>query len=77
MKVAGATVNQTPLDWRGNLNNILQAIDAARTQQVELVCFPELSITGYGCEDLFLSEWVPSRAWEQLLALLPATHNIA
>lgn len=77
MKVAGATVNQTPLDWRGNLNNILQAIDAARAQQVELVCFPELSITGYGCEDLFLSEWLPSRAWEQLLALLPATHNIA
>ncbi|MFN5168671.1 MAG: NAD(+) synthase [Cyclobacteriaceae bacterium] len=77
MKIAGATVNQTPLDWGGNLNNILQAIDAARARQVELVCFPELSITGYGCEDLFLSEWVPSRAWAQLLTLLPATHNIA
>jgi NAD+ synthase (glutamine-hydrolysing) len=77
MKIAGATVNQTPLDWTGNLNNIVQAIEAARAQQIEIVCFPELSITGYGCEDLFLSEWLPARAWQQIISLLPATRGIA
>jgi NAD+ synthase (glutamine-hydrolysing) len=69
MKIAGATVNQTPLDWKNNTLHILEAIEEARRQKVALVCFPELSITGYGCEDLFLSEWVPERAWQELLAI--------
>lgn len=53
LHVAGATLNQTPLDWEGNFDNILQAIQKAKEHQVELICFPELSVTGYGSEDLF------------------------
>ncbi|MCZ8134370.1 MAG: NAD+ synthetase, partial [Algoriphagus sp.] len=59
LKIAGATINQTPLDWTGNLDRIIQAINHAKTEKVELLCFPELSITGYGAEDLFLSYWFP------------------
>jgi NAD+ synthase (glutamine-hydrolysing) len=55
IKIAGAAVNQTPLDWKGNLERIIGAINEARSQQVEILCFPELAITGYGSEDLFLS----------------------
>lgn len=69
MKIAGATVNQTPIHWEHNTRNILQAIEEARRQKVEILCFPELSITGYGCEDLFLSEWVSEKAWAQLLII--------
>lgn len=69
MKIAGATVNQTPIDWRNNTSHILEAIKEARIQQVRILCFPELSITGYGCEDLFLSEWVAEKAWEELLVI--------
>lgn len=69
MKIAGATVNQTPLDWKNNTLHILQAIAEAKEQNVKLLCFPELSITGYGCEDLFLSDWVVERAWEELLVI--------
>lgn len=67
MKIAGATVNQTPIDWKNNTRNILGAVEEAKRQGVEILCFPELCITGYGCEDLFLSEWVPERAWQELL----------
>ena len=71
LKIAGATLNQTPLDWKGNLQRILDAIQEAKAQEVALLCFPELSITGYGAEDLFLSHWFPEKASAQLELLLP------
>src|SRR5690606_2230071 len=36
-----------------------------------------LSITGYGCEDQLLSQWLPAEAMQQLLAIVPHTNNIA
>lgn len=76
IKIAGATVNQTPLDWKGNLTRILNAISQAKSEQVELLCFPELAITGYGSEDLFLSYWYPQKALAQLRQLIPYCDNI-
>lgn len=66
VRIAGGTVNQIPLDWTNNTQNILSAIAEARSSKVSVLCLPELCITGYGCEDLFLSEWVPAKALEQL-----------
>lgn len=66
LKIAGATLNQTPLDWENNLKNIREAIELAQKDGVELLCFPELCITGYGCEDNFLSTWVSQKALECL-----------
>ena len=76
MKIAGATVNQTPIDWENNTLHIVQAIEEARRQKVRLLCFPELTITGYGCEDLFLSDWVSEKAWEELLKIREKCHDI-
>jgi NAD+ synthase (glutamine-hydrolysing) len=76
LKVACATVNQTPLDWSGNFKRIVDAIQHAQSQGVELLCFPELTITGYGSEDLFLSYWYPKKAIQQILNLLPYCDNI-
>lgn len=76
LHVAGATLNQTPLDWEGNFDNILQAIQKAKEHQVELICFPELSVTGYGSEDLFLSYWYPKKALAYLQKILPFTEGI-
>src|SRR5688572_32044932 len=67
LKIGGATVNQIPIDWRNNSKNIIDAIQEAKAQGIRILCLPELCITGYGCEDLFLSDWVPQRAWQQLL----------
>ncbi|MCR9013639.1 NAD(+) synthase [Aquiflexum gelatinilyticum] len=76
LKIACATVNQTPLDWTGNLDHIKQAIIKAKSLNVEFVCFPELAITGYGSEDLFLSYWYPQKAISQLAHLLPYSEGI-
>ncbi|MEB2776231.1 NAD(+) synthase [Algoriphagus sp. D3-2-R+10] len=76
IKIAGATVNQTPLDWSGNLNRIILAIEEAKKQDVEILCLPELAITGYGSEDLFLSYWYPKKALAQLAILLPHCYGI-
>ncbi|SEG45005.1 NAD(+) synthase [Algoriphagus boritolerans] len=76
IKIAGATLNQTPLDWKGNLERIVLAIQEAKSRKVEIVCFPELSITGYGSEDLFLSYWYPQKALSQLGKLIPYCTDI-
>jgi NAD+ synthase (glutamine-hydrolysing) len=77
VKVAGAALNQTPLDWKGNRANIVAAIRAAREQGVQVLCLPELCLSGYGCEDAFHGESVAHLAMRQLIALLPETRGIA
>ncbi len=76
LKIAGATLNQTPLDWQGNFDRIVLAIQEAKSQGVELLCFPELTLTGYGAEDLFLSPWFAEKAKLQLEQLLPYSKDI-
>jgi NAD+ synthase (glutamine-hydrolysing) len=69
LRLAGAALNQTPIDWQNNLDNIHQAIQEARDRQADLLLLPELSITGYNCEDLFLSEWLSQTAFDKLLEI--------
>ncbi|KAA9333586.1 nitrilase-related carbon-nitrogen hydrolase [Adhaeribacter soli] len=69
MILAAAALNQTPIDWENNLANIKNAIELARKSKAELLLLPELCITGYGCEDLFLSNWLPEEAFEKLLII--------
>jgi len=77
IKIAGATLNQIPLDWTNNVSNITNAIEEAKRQKVELLCLPELCITGYGCEDVFLSDWLSETAWEKLKQIASHCSNIA
>ncbi|MEH0156139.1 NAD(+) synthase [Limibacter armeniacum] len=76
IKVAGGELNQIPLDWDHNKQNILDSIEDAKKQQVSMLCLPELCITGYGCEDAFYSTGVHQMALEVLHELLPATKGI-
>ncbi|MCU0367855.1 MAG: NAD+ synthetase, partial [Cyclobacteriaceae bacterium] len=76
LRIAGATVNQTPLDWSNNVRNIVDGIAEARKNNVRIVCFPELSLTGYGCEDLFLSDWLSEKAWSHLQSVIPHCKEI-
>lgn len=76
LKIGGATVNQTPLDWAGNRANMLAAIDKALEEKIDILCFPELCISGYGCEDLFLSDWLSTTAWNELEKIVPACKSI-
>ena len=76
IKVGAAVLNQTPLAWDTNKAHILAVIDAAKKEQTSLLCLPELCITGYGCEDAFLSSGVQRMAWRVLEEILPATAGI-
>lgn len=76
IKIGGATVNQTPIDWAHNTDNIIQSVRLAQSQQIDLLCFPELCITGYGCEDLFLTDWLAENAWAELEKIVSQTDNI-
>lgn len=77
IKVAGAALNQIPIHWKNNLRNIKSAIDQAKADGVKILCLPELCLTGYGCEDLFLSDWLPSKAISLIPQIIPWTHDIA
>ncbi|MCL0092439.1 NAD+ synthase [Dehalococcoidia bacterium] len=53
-RIGLAQVNCTVGDLEGNTAKILHYIDRARAMQVDLLCFPEMAITGYPPEDLLL-----------------------
>lgn len=76
LHVAAAVLNQTPLDWRHNLENVRSAIAEARAAGVSVLCLPELCLTGYGCEDAFHSANTLRRAWSALNELLPETRGM-
>ncbi len=77
IRIAAATVNQTPLDWEGNFRRIKDLIENAKKSGVGLLSFPELCITGYGCEDAFHNLHTIKKAEELLTKLIEATQGIA
>lgn len=76
LRIGGATVNQTPIDWSNNVSNIIAAIEEAKKKQVHILGFPELCLTGYGCEDLFLSDWLSEKAWYHMQSIIPHCDSI-
>ncbi len=47
-------INPSVGDIPGNTKKIIQAIEAARDLDIDILCFPELAVTGYPPEDLLL-----------------------
>lgn len=76
LRLGAATLNQTPMDWDGNIQRILHAIQMAKEQHVHVLCLPELCITGYGCEDMFLAPHVWRTAWQMLQKIVPHTDGM-
>ena len=76
VKVAAGTVNQTPMAWEANKKNIVSAIKKAQSQDVSILCLPELCITGYGCEDAFYAWDLAEQAKAYLLEIVAETANI-
>ena len=76
IRVGAGCLNQIPMDWSGNRRRILETIQQARDAEVSILCLPELAITGYGCEDQFLSHEVAERAWGSLLQIVTETEGL-
>lgn len=76
IRIASGTVNQTPLDWDGNVSRILEVIKNAKSVGADLLVLPELCICGYGCEDTFHSPDHSQQSLECLSQILPETKDI-
>lgn len=56
VRVAAAVPQMRVADCKYNANEIKKQIKEALQEGVEVVCFPELSLTGYTCADLFFTQ---------------------
>lgn len=70
VRVAAASPKLKVADCDYNASQIKQLIDTAVKQNVQFICFPELSITGYTCADLFLQTVLQRKAMETLMNLV-------
>ncbi len=76
IKVAAAIPNVKVADCQFNASHIEDLINEADSNGVQIVCFPELSVTGYTCGDLFNSTLLISQAEEALSDILSSTANL-
>ncbi len=71
-----AAINQLPLDWDRNGERIIAAIKEAKSKGVGVLCLPELVVSGYGCEDMFLSDHTSEMSLDVIRKVAPETKNI-
>ena len=77
MRIALAQVNPTVGDLAGNSQLIVGWMEKAREAGADIVCFPELAITGYPPEDLVLKPAFVRDNLAQLSVIAQAAKGIA
>ena len=76
VRVAAAVPHMRVADCLYNASEIKQQITEAVREGVEVVCFPELSITGYTCADLFFTQQLQRDALTALQDVCAFTRNL-
>ena len=74
--VAAAVPAVKVADVEYNVLEIEKLIANAEGQGAELICFPEMAITGYSCQDLFKEQLLLTKAEEGLMMLLDFTRKL-
>ena len=74
--VAAAVPRVKVADTHYNILAIEEQIAIANSRGVELIVFPELSITGYSCQDLFHSQLLLEKAEDALMHLLDFSRKL-
>jgi NAD+ synthase (glutamine-hydrolysing) len=69
LRVAAASPRLRVADCEYNTAEIKSVIERAVGEDVQLLCFPELSITAYSCGDLFFQEALQRKAVDALTEL--------
>jgi len=77
LRVALAQINPIVGDLKGNARLIIDWIGTARDQGADIVCFPELALTGYPPEDLVLKPGFVRDNLKMLDTIVAATQGIA
>lgn len=76
VKVASAVPTVKVADCRHNAGQMAEMIAEAANQNVEIIIFPELSITGYTCGDLFAQSVLLEEAEKSLEWLVAETQSL-
>jgi NAD+ synthase (glutamine-hydrolysing) len=76
VKVAAASPVTEVANCTENIRRIESLMRKAEKQDVQIIVFPELSITGYTCMDLFAQDTLMAKAEEALLRLVENTGNM-
>ena len=76
VKVASAVPSVKVADCRYNILQIESLIAQAEGKGIEVICFPELSITAYTCGDLFSQQLLLDEAEMALISLLDFTRSL-
>lgn len=76
VKVAAATPLVQVADCIYNIQQIEVLMRQAATEDVQLICFPEMAVTGYTCMDLFAQDTLISEAEKALLQLVEQTKDL-
>ena len=76
IKVASAVPKVKVADCAFNMREMEQMIVRAEGQGVEIIVFPELSITGYSCQDLFCQKLLLDAAEQSVMMLLDFTRQL-
>lgn len=76
IKVASAIPSVKVADCTYNVKEMEQMIVRAEGQNVEIIVFPELSVTGYSCQDLFRQRLLIEAAEQSVMMLLDFTRQL-
>ena len=76
IKIACATPDVKVAGCHCNADRIIELITEAHSKGVKLLCFPELSVTGYTCGDLFLQDALLSSAKSELVRIIKETEKL-
>ena len=76
VKVATCTPDLKVADVEFNTKSVIEQIQLAKDKGVELLCFPELSLTGVTCGDLFFSDVLLNSVKDGLKKIVNATKDI-
>jgi NAD+ synthase (glutamine-hydrolysing) len=77
MKILAAQINPIIGDLKGNTQKIIAAIQRGKTQQVDVVLFPEMVLCGYPPEDFLLLPHFLDAIQAHLQEIIEATTGIA
>ena len=77
MKIAVAQINTTVGDFEANAAKIRNAVDIARAAGAKLVVTPEMSLSGYPAEDLWLRDDFCDQCVAELMKLAPYCLDVA
>ncbi len=76
MRIAISQLNLHIGNFEGNLAKMLAAVESAKNQQADLICFPEQSVCGYPARDFFEFDDFINRCMHSIEELCKASYGI-